>query len=150
MFKSKPTPGPVKLTYRNFISNLLRRSLPGAHAKNDWDASHKGFIGWIKSALSAARWPFRRAGDLKRAQDQEYRQAIIAAALETDEGRVALAMAMVEPIRRSIEYQAVARKLLMIQELPDGAMARYERDVRSTARELADRDDIGMEVQYVN
>jgi len=44
-------------------------------------------------------------------KDQEL---IIAQALETDEGRTALAQAMVEPIRRSLEYQAVGRKLLMV------------------------------------
>jgi hypothetical protein len=40
---------------------------------------------------------------------------------------------MVEPIRRSLEYQAVGRKLLMVDELPQGALARYERDVASIA-----------------
>ena len=68
----------------------------------------------------------------KRAVNAE-REAIIAQALETPEGRVALAQAMVEPIRRALEYQAVGRKLLMIDELPQGAYARYERDVRSVA-----------------
>lgn len=49
------------------------------------------------------------------------------------EGRLALAQSMVEPIRRSLEYQAVGRKLLMVDELPQGALARYERDVLSVA-----------------
>lgn len=40
---------------------------------------------------------------------------------------------MVEPIRRSLEYQGVGRKLLMVDELPQGALARYERDVASVA-----------------
>jgi hypothetical protein len=40
---------------------------------------------------------------------------------------------MVEPIRRALEYQAVGRKLLMVDELPQGAYARYEKDVRATA-----------------
>lgn len=40
---------------------------------------------------------------------------------------------MVEPIRRSLEYQAVGRKLLLVDELPQGALARYERDVAATA-----------------
>jgi len=40
---------------------------------------------------------------------------------------------VVEPIRRSLEYQAVGRKLLMVDELPQGALARYERDVASIA-----------------
>jgi hypothetical protein len=38
------------------------------------------------------------------------KEMVIAEALETDEGRVALAQAMVEPIRRALEYQAVGRK----------------------------------------
>tara|TARA_Y100000310_G_C19968813_1_gene484540 strand:- start:56 stop:289 length:234 start_codon:yes stop_codon:yes gene_type:complete len=38
--------------------------------------------------------------------DQD-KEMIIAQALDTDEGRVALAQAMVEPIRRSLEYQAI-------------------------------------------
>ena len=45
--------------------------------------------------------------------DQE-KEEIIAQSMETDEGRVALAQAMVEPIRRALEYQAVGRKLLMV------------------------------------
>lgn len=67
------------------------------------------------------------------------KEAIIATALETDEGRIALAQSMVEPIRRSLEYQAVGRKLLMVDELPQGALARYERDVASIAHIIARR-----------
>jgi len=63
-------------------------------------------------------------------QEKEY---VIAQSLESDEGRVALAQAMVDPIRRSLEYQAVGRKLLMVDELPQGALARYERDVAAIA-----------------
>jgi len=70
--------------------------------------------------------------------DQE-REEVIAQALSTDEGRVALAQAMVEPIRRALEYQAVGRKLLMVDELPQGALARYERDVASIAHVIARR-----------
>lgn len=46
---------------------------------------------------------------------------------------------MVEPIRRSLEYQAVGRKLLMVDELPQGALARYERDVASVANVISRR-----------
>lgn len=67
------------------------------------------------------------------------KQEVIAQALSTDEGRVALAQAMVEPIRRSLEYQAVGRKLLMVDELPQGALARYERDVASVAHVIGRR-----------
>lgn len=74
----------------------------------------------------------------KRAVNAE-REALIAQALETPEGRVALAQAMVEPIRRALEYQAVGRKLLMVDELPQGAYARYEKDVRATAHVISRR-----------
>ena len=74
----------------------------------------------------------------KRAVNAE-REALIAQALETPEGRVALAQAMVEPIRRALEYQAVGRKLLMVDELPQGAYARYEKDVRATASVISRR-----------
>ena len=70
---------------------------------------------------------------LKSNANNMERAALIAQALETEEGRVALAQAMVEPIRRALEYQAVGRKLLLVDELPQGALARYERDVRATA-----------------
>lgn len=68
----------------------------------------------------------------KRSVNAE-REQVIAQALETPEGRVALAQAMVEPIRRALEYQAIGRKLLVPDELPQGAYARYEKDVRATA-----------------
>jgi hypothetical protein len=69
----------------------------------------------------------------KNSLTDKQKEEIIAQALNTEEGRVALAQAMVEPIRRSLEYQAVGRKLLMVDELPQGALARYERDVASIA-----------------
>jgi len=59
----------------------------------------------------------------------EQREAIMAMALDSADGRVALAQAMVEPIKTSLMYQAIGRKLLMVDELPQGALPRYERDV---------------------
>lgn len=82
----------------------------------------------------------------KRAINTE-REAIIAQALETSEGRVALAQAMVEPIRRALEYQAVGRKLLMVDELPQGAYARYEKDVKSVAQVISRRGGVPVEIQ---
>lgn len=75
----------------------------------------------------------------KNTMNDSEKEALIAQALETDEGRIALAQSMVEPIRRSLEYQAVGRKLLMVDELPQGALARYERDVASVAHIVARR-----------
>ncbi len=67
------------------------------------------------------------------------REMLVAQALETSEGRVALAQAMVEPIRRALEYQAVGRKLIMVDELPQGALPRYEKDVRQVAQVISRR-----------
>lgn len=78
--------------------------------------------------------------------DQE-KEALIAQALETPEGRTALAQAMVEPIRRALEYQAIGRKLLMVDELPQGALARYERDVRATAHIISRRGAVPDAIQ---
>jgi len=83
---------------------------------------------------------------LTKTNDVE-REALIAQALETDEGRVALAQAMVEPIRRALEYQAVGRKLLMVDELPQGALPRYERDVRARAYVISRRGAVPDAIQ---
>jgi hypothetical protein len=77
----------------------------------------------------------------------EQKEAVIAQALNTDEGRVALAQAMVEPIRRSLEYQAVGRKLLLVDELPQGALARYERDVSAIAHVISRRGAVPDQIQ---
>lgn len=79
--------------------------------------------------------------------NDEQKEMIIAQALETDEGRTALAQAMVEPIRRSLEYQAVGRKLLMVDELPQGALARYERDVAAIAFVVSRRGAVPDQIQ---
>ncbi len=76
---------------------------------------------------------------VKSSYTDAQKEAVIAQALETPEGRVALAQAMVEPIKRALEYQAIGRKLLMVDELPQGALARYERDVASNAYVIARR-----------
>ena len=83
----------------------------------------------------------------KNGMTREEKEYVIAQALETDEGRAALAQAMVEPIRRSLEYQAVGRKLLMVDELPQGALARYERDVASIAHVVSRRGAVPDQIQ---
>lgn len=71
-----------------------------------------------------------------------HKEAIVQAALETPEGRVALAQVMVEPIKRALEYQAIGRKLLLVDELPQGALARYEKDVASVAHVIGRRGQV--------
>ena len=83
----------------------------------------------------------------KNGLTDEQKLRVVEAAFDTDEGRVALAQAMVEPIRRSLEYQAVGRKLLMVDELPQGALARYERDVAAVAWVVARRGAVPDQIQ---
>ena len=47
---------------------------------------------------------------------QQYKsdEKLIAEALQSEDGRVALARAMSEPIRRSLNYEAFGRKVLMV------------------------------------
>lgn len=67
------------------------------------------------------------------------REQIVAMALETAEGKTALAQAMVEPIKNSLMYQSVGRKLLLVDELPQGVLPRYERDVTAKAYTVSKR-----------
>lgn len=69
----------------------------------------------------------------------ETREQIVAMAIETQEGRTALAQAMVEPIKNSLMYQSVGRKLLLVDELPQGVLPRYERDVTAKAWTVSKR-----------
>lgn len=69
----------------------------------------------------------------------ETREQIVAMAIETAEGRTALAQAMVEPIKNSLMYQSVGRKLLLVDELPQGVLPRYERDVTAKAWTVSKR-----------
>jgi len=52
-------------------------------------------------------------------------------------------------VPRSLEYSAVGRNLLMVDQLPPGAYARYERDVRQTAHiPYRNPDDIVSSLTY--
>ena len=79
--------------------------------------------------------PKPRLGVIKRIESADefrrrMREQIISMALDTNEGRRALAEAMVEPIKTGLMYQGLGRKLLLVDELPEQALPRYERDVQ--------------------
>jgi hypothetical protein len=72
----------------------------------------------------------------------ESKEIAIAEAMETSEGRVSLAQAMVDPIKIALEYQAIGRKVLMVDELPQGALPRYERDIAAVSYVVPKRGSV--------
>lgn len=61
--------------------------------------------------------------------DDAKRDELIARAVFTQDGKYALAQAMANPIRRNLDYQGIARRLLCIDPLAQGALPTYERDI---------------------
>jgi hypothetical protein len=61
--------------------------------------------------------------------NDEKRDELIARAIMTQEGKLALAQAMANPIRRNLDYQGIARRLLVVDPLPQGVDPKYERDI---------------------
>jgi len=57
------------------------------------------------------------------------RDELIATAIQTQEGKIALAQAMANPIRRNLDYQGLARRTLVVDPLPQGALPVYDRDI---------------------
>ena len=57
------------------------------------------------------------------------RDALIERALMSQEGKIALAQAMANPIRRNLDYQGIARRAVVVDVLPQGALPVYDRDI---------------------
>lgn len=72
----------------------------------------------------------------------EQKEFLIAQALESPEGKNALAQAMSNPIRMSLDYQGVGRKLLMVDPLPQGALPVYDKDVDAKAFVISKRGQV--------
>lgn len=60
---------------------------------------------------------------------EEKRDELINRAIMTQEGKIALAQAMANPIRRNLDYHGIARRALVVDPLPQGAIPSYERDI---------------------
>lgn len=57
------------------------------------------------------------------------RDELISRAIMTQEGKIALAQAMANPIRRNLDYQGIGRRSLVVDPLPQGATPSYDRDI---------------------
>jgi hypothetical protein len=61
--------------------------------------------------------------------NEQQKDDMIKRALLTTEGKIALGQAMALPIRRNLDYAGVARRALVVDPLPTGALPIYERDI---------------------
>jgi hypothetical protein len=65
--------------------------------------------------------------------NENKRDELIERAIMSHEGKLALAQAMANPIRRNLDYQGLARRALVVDPLPQGALPVYDRDIDVTA-----------------
>jgi hypothetical protein len=64
---------------------------------------------------------------------EQQKDALLKKALLTQEGKLALGQAMANPIRRNLDYQGVGRKALVVDPLPQSAIATYDKDIDVSA-----------------
>lgn len=65
--------------------------------------------------------------------DEAEKDKLVEAALNNPEARVVLAQAMATPIRQSLDYRGILRRLLVVDAIPNGAIPAYDRDIDVTA-----------------
>lgn len=73
--------------------------------------------------------PAAAAAEAQSSFSAEAKEQMLAQALATQEGKVALGQAMANPIRRNLDYQGVGRKALVVDPLPQGALPVYDKDI---------------------
>jgi hypothetical protein len=59
----------------------------------------------------------------------EKRDELISRAIMTQDGKIALAQAMANPIRKNLDYHGIARRALVVDALAQGATPSYDRDI---------------------
>jgi len=63
----------------------------------------------------------------------DVKQQLVSKYVRTAQGRQILAASMIQPLRMRRDYSAVGRKGLLVEQLPDGALAIYDKDADVTA-----------------
>ena len=59
----------------------------------------------------------------------EAKDNLVAQAISTEQGKIALAQSMANPIRRNLDYHGMARRALVVDVLQQGAIPEYDRDI---------------------
>ncbi len=71
------------------------------------------------------------AGQVSLSDDK--RDELISRAIMTQDGKIALAQAMANPIRRNLDYHGISRRALVVDPLSQGAQPTYDRDIDVSA-----------------
>jgi len=69
------------------------------------------------------------------------KQKIISDYIKTPQGRAKLAASMTMPLRTRRDYTSVGRKTFLVEQLPDGALAIYDKDPDVTAYVIGEEGD---------
>lgn len=69
----------------------------------------------------------------KPSYSEQQKDEMVKRALLSQDGKIALGQAMALPIRRNLDYAGVARRALVVDPLPNGALPVYDRDIDVSA-----------------
>lgn len=69
---------------------------------------------------------------------------LVARALQSEDGRLALATMMIQPIRRGLDYLGICRKVFQVDYIPDGVFPVYEKDIDAVARFVPARGELSV------
>lgn len=65
--------------------------------------------------------------------DDSRQTELVNRAMFSQDGKLALAQAMANPIRRNLDYQGIGRRALVVDPVPQGALPVYDRDIDVSA-----------------
>ena len=68
-------------------------------------------------------------GKVENKNASKQMQGILAKYLKSPAGRTRLAGSMIQPLRTRLDYQSIARKTFLVDQLPEGAKVTYDKDL---------------------
>lgn len=71
----------------------------------------------------------------------EEKYAILSKHVRTAQGRQKLAASMIQPLRKRRDYTSVGRRAFYVEQLPDGALPIYDKDVNVAAYVIGEEGD---------
>ena len=77
----------------------------------------------------------------------ETKEQVISEYIKTAAGRQKLAASMIQPLRYRRDYTSVGRRAFLVEQLPDGALPIYDKDVRATAYVIGEEGENILAIQ---